>query len=130
MQQTRVARRKKWMPKAKMVQHEYPQLMPFYTDEQWAEKCAQRKQELTHVKTTEAYKCYIETLPREFRGDEDPTTPDPSDRVAKRQWNWLRKQWRLAVSKRMANHADHYPPGIGRVIVTLPSWMAPQNIAV
>merc|ERR1712113_1289599 len=49
----------------------------------------------------QSYRLYVEVFPSSERGEDDPKTPDPTDRtVSKRMWKWNVEKWRLQLKSR------------------------------
>lgn len=75
--------------------------MPPASDETWEIRISKRGKEVETVKSLPSYKLYIERIPVEERGSDDPLTPDPRDRtVSKRAWKLGVEQWRLQLKTR------------------------------
>merc|ERR1719343_130374 len=75
--------------------------MPYATDEEWVARISKREKEVQTIKSLQSYRLYVEVFPRGERGEDDPKTPDPSDRtVSKRMWKWNVEKWRLQLKSR------------------------------
>jgi len=75
--------------------------MPFASEEEWEIRVQKRTQEVNTIKSLQSYRLYVDVFPRDKRTEEDPMTPDPSDRsISKRTWKWNVEKWRLQLKSR------------------------------
>jgi len=60
----------------------------------WERREAARRRQIEIGKARPEYKRYLEKVPKEFRDEDQPSTPNPRDRVSKRQFDRALGEWR------------------------------------
>ena len=64
------------------------------SDENDGNRLSQRQKQIDFGKNTLAYERYAREVPRHYRGNEAPWTPDIADPISKRRFDGKVKQWR------------------------------------
>ena len=63
-----------------------------------------RARQIDIGKKSQAYVCYAQTVPKAARGRFDPLTPDPKDRLSKKQFDNAVRQWKSRLHEWFAQH--------------------------